>query len=70
MAQKLQNTYGIVQTLLSRVVAWELFRHSTYFNSKQNYFIINKQRKLVLLWAFTEYCLFHFRYTVPQTRHT
>ena len=55
MAQKLQNTYGIVPTLLSRVVAWELFRHSTYFNSKQNYFIINKQRKLVLLWAFTEY---------------
>lgn len=65
MAQKLQNTYGIVSTHLSRVVAWEFFCHSISFNSKQNYFIINKQRKLVLLWTFTEYCLSHFRYTVP-----
>lgn len=55
MAQKLQNTYEIVST----VVVWESFRHNTSLNSKQNYFIVDKQRKLVLPCAFTS-----------DTRHT
>ena len=49
MAQKLLNTLGIVSTLLSRVVVWVFVRHNTSLNSKQNYFIFNKQRKLVSL---------------------